>query len=75
MIIATLKTWQQFFKLQLKFKKDENSWYMPEFPIIREETCEFLLWETKSELQEAVLKGKSRVIHVKNALETPTAIH
>uniref|UniRef100_A0A7S2PG94 Purple acid phosphatase N-terminal domain-containing protein n=1 Tax=Leptocylindrus danicus TaxID=163516 RepID=A0A7S2PG94_9STRA len=60
------------------FPQDRNTWRISQFPIIREESCEFRLWGnvyTDAVKKAMVLKGTSEKFEVVSSLETPTAIH
>ena len=51
----------------------DNSWYIPSFPIIREESCEFILWRKSGGGFQ--MKGKTQNFQIENARTTPTAIY
>lgn len=65
---------------KLLFPKVRNTWRIPHFPIIREQSCLFRLWgnvDADMDLRgkSMVLKGSSEKFEVVCALDTPTAIH
>ncbi len=52
-------------------------WFLPSFPIIREDTCEFRLWsrDTRDPFDRFELLAKTDVLNVKNGPDAPATIH
>jgi hypothetical protein len=54
--------------------QDEHSWYFPDFPVLRHETCQFRLFQSLPENQVQLL-AESPVLKIRDSPRTPTAVH
>lgn len=52
-------------------------WFIPSFPIIREDTCEFRLWsrDTRNLFAPFELLGTSNILYIDNGTKVPATIH
>eukprot|EP00563_Minutocellus_polymorphus_P013579 CAMPEP_0181049390 /NCGR_PEP_ID=MMETSP1070-20121207/15954_1 /TAXON_ID=265543 /ORGANISM="Minutocellus polymorphus, Strain NH13" /LENGTH=686 /DNA_ID=CAMNT_0023128259 /DNA_START=60 /DNA_END=2120 /DNA_ORIENTATION=+ len=53
--------------------KEDNSWWISSFPIIREPTCEFRYWRRDGNMLQ--LAGRTGSLPLALSLENPTSIH
>jgi len=53
--------------------KEDNSWWISSFPIIREPTCEFRYWRRDGKVLQLV--GRTGPLPLALSLENPTSIH
>lgn len=52
---------------------DSNSWHFPEFPILRQETCQFRLFQTVGDRLQ--LLAESPILRIRDSPRTPTGVH
>ena len=52
-----------------------NTWYFPEFPVFRQETCQFRLFQTSDNGDRVHLLATSPVLKIRDSPRTPTGIH
>lgn len=52
---------------------DPFSWYFAEFPVLRQETCQFRLFQTAG--NDVYLLAKSPILYIRDSPRTPTGIH
>jgi acid phosphatase type 7 len=55
--------------------REENAWYLPEFPIFRATTCQFRLFAHDGPHHQLQLLAASPTIHMPLASKTPHSIH
>ena len=53
--------------------KEDNSWWISSFPIVREPTCEFRYWRRDGKVLQLV--GRTGPLPLALSLENPTSIH
>jgi len=53
----------------------EPVWKVDQFPVLRKEWCEFVLWDSHSKSDSLVMKGRTQTFRIIDALVTPTAVH
>jgi hypothetical protein len=54
---------------------DDTSWYISNFPILRQESCHFRLYLTDDLNNQFIYVASTRPFRIESANETPTAIH
>jgi hypothetical protein len=53
---------------------DEHSWYFPDFPVLRHETCQFRLFQSLPDNQVQLL-AESPVLTIRDSPRTPSGVH
>jgi hypothetical protein len=54
--------------------QDRHSWYFPDFPVLRHETCQFRLFQSLPENQVQLL-AESPILQIRDSPRTPTGVH
>lgn len=54
--------------------QDEHSWYFPDFPVLRHETCQFRLFQSLPDNQVQLL-AESPVLKIRDSPRTPSGVH
>jgi hypothetical protein len=50
---------------------NKDSWYFPSFPIVRQNTCQFRLYQQSTGIPLA----ESPILHIRDSTKTPTGVH